>query len=179
MDLIPTRVRTGSRRRSKLVVGPWADAQLEARLMLSADVLTYHNDNARDGLNAAETSLTLRNVNASQFGKLGTLAVDGAVYAQPLYKSKVVIPGGGTHNVVFVATEHDSVYAYDADTHALLWHDSFIDPAHGVTSVPSQDVQTNDLLPEVGITSTPVIDGASNTLYVVDKVKVVAGTRIL
>jgi hypothetical protein len=151
--------------------------RLESRLMPSADVLTYHNDNMRTGLNAAETTLNTANVNAAQFGKLAALPVDGAVYAQPLYKANVEIPGQGVHNVVYIATEHDSLYAFDADTQALLWHDSFIDPAHGLTSVPSSDVHTGDLFPEIGITSTPVIDASTGTIYVADKIKLVAGKK--
>jgi hypothetical protein len=103
------------------------------------------------------------------------VAVDAAVYGQPLYKSSVAIPGKGTHNVVFVATENDSVYAYDADSLALLWHDSFINPAAGVTAIPAADVVAGDIGTEVGITGTPVIDPKTNTLYVVDSIKIVTG----
>src|SRR5579863_1578120 len=83
----------------------------------SISVLTYHNDNARDGLNARETTLTPANVNSTQFGKIGFLGVDGLVDAQPLYVGSLSI-GGTTHNVLYVATEHDSVYAFDADSGA-------------------------------------------------------------
>jgi hypothetical protein len=129
----------------------------------------------RTGANPLETTLTPANVNSTTFGKLGQLPVDGQVYAQPLYKSNVTIPGQGTHNVIYVATEHDSVYAFDADNFALLWHDSFINPGAGVTPVPSVDIKSHDLTPEVGITGTPIIDPASKTLYVLDKVKDVSG----
>ncbi|MGH8325068.1 MAG: hypothetical protein ACRETD_14955, partial [Steroidobacteraceae bacterium] len=95
----------------------------------------------------------------------------GYAYAQPLYKSNVSIPGKGTFNVVFVATEHGSLYAFDADTATPLWQASFIDLAAGVTPQPSVDTGTTDIIPEVSITSTPVIDPASNTLYVVAKTK--------
>jgi hypothetical protein len=138
-------------------------------------MLTYHNDNMRTGENLSETILTPSNVDAQEFGKLAQLHVDGAVYAQPLYKANVAIPNRGTHNVLFVATENDSVYAFDADTYALLWHDSFIDPAIGITPVSYQDVGSDDIVPEIGITGTPVIDPATNTLFVVDKVKDIAG----
>src|SRR5438067_4438269 len=83
---------------------------------LAQDVLTYHNTNARNGVNPNERILTLANVNVSTFGKLFTLSVDGKVDAQPLYKAGVDIPGQGIHNLLFVATEHDSVYAFDADS---------------------------------------------------------------
>lgn len=137
-----------------------------------ANVLTYHNDNARTGQNLTETNLTRANVNFSNFGKLGSYAVDGYVYAQPLYVSNLPIPGLGTHNVVFVATQHDTVYAFDADSnkgvnHGLLWQVNL-----GISAAtPNNDFGNRyqpypDIRPEVGITGTPVIDLASGTLYV-------------
>jgi hypothetical protein len=141
---------------------------LERRLVLS-NVTTFRYDNSGVGQNAAETVLTPANVNATTFGKLSTTSVDGQVYAEPLVMNGVNIttgPYAGVHNVVFVATEHDSLYAIDADQGTVLWHDSFINPAAGVTTVPQADVISTDLSPEIGITSTPVIDPATNTLYV-------------
>ena len=107
-------------------------------------------------------------MNAWQFGKLGALKVDGAVYAQPLFVSAVEIPGKGKRDVLFVAAEHDSVYAFDADrpNDAPLWHVSFLDGKRNVTSVHARDVQCPFIQPEVGITSTPVIDLRTGTLYV-------------
>jgi hypothetical protein len=145
---------------------------LERRLMPSVDVLTYHNDNARTGANLSETVLTPANVNPSTFGKLGQVAVDGQVYAQPLIKAGVAFPDGSTHDVVFVATEHDSVHAFDANTLAPLWHASFINPAAGITAVSSAGLKFQNIVPEVGITSTPVIDPATNTLFVVSEVQI-------
>ncbi len=146
---------------------------LESRLLLSVDVLTYHNDNARLGANLNESVLTPANVNAATFGKIGQVAVDGQVYAQPLVKTNVAISGVGTRDVVYVATEHDSVYAFDAKTLAPIWHDSFINPAAGITPEQSTDPDTSDIYPEIGITSTPVIDAATSTMYVVSTVRIV------
>ncbi|MFI5092241.1 MAG: IPT/TIG domain-containing protein, partial [Candidatus Acidiferrales bacterium] len=146
-------------------------------------VLTQRYDSARVGLNANETTLTLSNVNTSTFGKLFSLPVDGYVYAQPLYVPNVTIPANGNHNVVYIATEHDSVYAYDADglQSQPLWTVNLATRScpNGwtCTSVPaSADTATTDLLPEVGITSTPVIDPSTNTLYVVAKTQEVSGS---
>jgi hypothetical protein len=129
------------------------------------DVITYKNDVARTGQNLTETTLTLTNVTATSFGLLRTLATDGKVDAQPLYLSALTI-GGAAHNVAFVATENDSVYAFDTDSGAVLWQKSLL--ASG--EMPSDDRGCNQVVPIIGITATPVIDrsaGANGIIYVV------------
>jgi PQQ enzyme repeat len=129
------------------------------------DVLTYHNDNARTGQNLNETILNTGNVNVNTFGKLFILPADGKVDAEPLYVSNLSM-NTGTHNVVFVATEHDSVYAYDADNGELLWSVTMLGPGE----TPSDDRDCSELRPEIGVTATPVIDrssGPHGTIYVV------------
>ena len=124
----------------------------------SVAVLTYHNDDVRDGVNANETILNPSNVNVQQFGKLAALAVDGQVYAQPLYLPNLPI-GGVMHNVVFVATENDTVYAFDANAYTTLWQHHL--------AAPPQNNDVEGIKPLLGITSTPVIDATTNTMYVV------------
>ncbi len=145
------------------------------------NVLTWRYDNTHQGQNTQETVLTPTNVNTNTFGKLFSQTVDGQVYAQPLYVANLTI-NGATHNVIFIADEHDSVYAFDADSNggtnsAPLWQASMISTAHGAasgaTTVPYTDVQggVGDIHPEIGITSTPVIDLTTNTLFVLAKSK--------
>ena len=119
----------------------------------NVQVLTYHNDIARTGQNLAETILTPANVNSTNFGKVGNLSVDAAVDAEPLYAPALTI-GGSQHNVVFVVTENDSVYAFDADTFTQLWHVS----ALGANETASDSRNCGQVTPIIGITSTPVID---------------------
>jgi hypothetical protein len=134
-------------------------------------ILTQHYDNARTGQNTNETILNPTNVNSTTFGKLLALGVDGQVYAQPLYLTGVAIPGQGTHNVLYVATEHDSAYAFDADAGgAPLWKVTFL--VNGATTLSTSDVgNTQDINPEIGITGTPAIDSSTKTLYVVANTK--------
>jgi len=129
----------------------------------TVDVLTSHNDLSRDGANTNETILTPANVNPNQFGKIVGYGVDGQVYAQPLVVSDFSI-GGATHDVLYVATEHDSVYAFDADnqTGTPYWSESLLGPGQTTVSANSG----LGISPEVGITSTPVIDRGNNVMYV-------------
>jgi hypothetical protein len=145
------------------------------------NVLTYHNDNTRQGANTNEVLLTLANVNVSTFGRIITYPVDGYIYTQPLYVANLAIPGRGTHNAVFVATEHNSVYAFDGDgiggtNGGLLWFTNL-----GTSALSDNHEfgdrynggQYTDIVPEVGITGTPVIDLPTGTLYVDVRTRVV------
>jgi hypothetical protein len=139
-------------------------------LSAQTPILTQHYDIARTGQNTSETVLTPANVTSTSFGKLFSLTVDGFVYAQPLYVSALAIPGNGTHNVLYVATEHDSLYAFDADNGSSLWQVSFL--TNGATTLSTSDVgDTQDINPEIGITGTPTIDATTNTIYVVVNTK--------
>jgi len=138
------------------------------------NVLTEHNDNARSGQNLQETILTTGNVNSSTFGKLFTIVVDGKVDAQPLYVASVAIRDSGFHNVLYVVTEHGSAYAFDADSGEQLWHRSML----AANESSSDDRGCGQIVPEIGITSTPVIDlhvGAHGTMYVVAMSKDASG----
>jgi len=133
------------------------------------DVVTYKYDVMRTGQNLTESTLTPANVASATFGKLRNLMVDGLVDAQPLYLSKLTV-ANATHNVVFIATEHDSVYAFDADTGATLWEVSLI----GTGETTSDDRGCSQVTPEIGVTSTPVIDrnaGIDGTIFVVAMTK--------
>jgi hypothetical protein len=139
-------------------------------------VSTEHYDNFRSGQNLNEVILTPATVASPNFQKLFSIPVDGYIYAQPLYVGGMAVPGKGTHNVLYVATEHDSVYALDADSNtgqdsAPLWQTSFLNPSRGITTVSAIDFSCNNLEPEVGITSTPVIDLSTSTIYVVAETK--------
>ncbi len=132
----------------------------------STDVLTYHNDIARTGQNLNETVLTTGNVTSAKFGKVGFFSVDGLVDAQPLYASSVAVPGNGTHNLLIAATEHGSVYAFDADSGTTIWHTSMLKAGETTSDKRGCD----QVAPEIGVTSTPVIDrtrGTNGAVYVV------------
>lgn len=145
-------------------------------------IYSWRNDSGLTGQNRQETALTPATVTPAKFGKLFACGVDGYVYAQPLYVPNVTIPGAGTHNVIYAATEHDSVYAFDADANPCqppLWQASFLDPTAGATTVPSTDVGTTDITPEIGITGTPVIDPATGILYVSAETKEISGSSFV
>jgi hypothetical protein len=160
---------------------------LEARLVASTNITAYHQPSPVSnpastigaGVNSNETVLTPANVNSTSFGKLFSTAVDGQVYAEPLYLESVNItvgPNQGPHNVVFIATQHDSLYAIDANSGTILWHDALLTAEHGgtVTSVPNSAVGSSDISPEIGITATPVIDPSTGTIFVEAKSQEVA-----
>jgi len=137
------------------------------------DVVTYHNDNARTGQNLTESVLTPSNVNSSMFGKLANFSVDGKVDAQPLSLTNMNV-SGATRNVLYVATEHDTVYAFDADSGTVLWQKSML----GSGETTSDDHGCGQVTPEIGITSTPVIDKSSGTIYVVAMSKASSGSYV-
>jgi sugar lactone lactonase YvrE len=138
-------------------------------------VLTQHNDNGRTGQNLSETTLTPQNVSSATFGKVFSYTVDGQVYSQPLYVPNVSVQGQGTHNVIYVETQNDSLYAFDADglSPTALWQVSFINPAQGITPVSCLTDGNTDIscgvYPMYGINSTPVIDPSTNTMYLVTR----------
>jgi hypothetical protein len=151
---------------SVLGVFVFRDAMVVAAAPAFNGVLTYHNDNMRTGRNTSETVLLPKKVNSLKFGKLFVISTDGRVDAQPLYVPNVSIPSNGTHNVLFVASEHGTVYGFDADSGTTLWHISTL--AAGES--PSDTRNCGQVSPEIGVTSTPVIDptvGPHGTIYVV------------
>jgi hypothetical protein len=137
------------------------------------NVLTWHNDNSRTGQILNETTLTTANVNSAQFGKKFSFTVDQQIYAQPLFVSNVTIPNKGKHNVVYVATENDSVYAFDgaSSPKTPLWHVNFTNAGQGITAVPCGDNGGCAISTVIGITGTPVIDPTSKTMYLVSFTK--------
>ena len=144
-----------------------------------AGVFTYQNDNQRTGQDNSEIALIPASVNHATFGKLFNFSIDGYVRNQPLYMANVMIPGQGYHNLVFIATEHDSVYAFDADglQTTPIWHVNFTDPANGITTIPNSAFLSfcnYCTQPEFGITATPVIDPSTNTIYVEARTQVVS-----
>ncbi len=153
---------------------------LEDRRLLSSNVLSFHNDLLRTGDNLTESILTPANVQPGSFGQRFSYPVDGQVYAQPLYVANVTLPDGSVHNIVYVATEHDSLYAFDADDpttggNGVLWHTSYIDPANGINPASSTDIRCGQIAPEVGITDTPAIDPNTGIMYFVTETEDTSG----
>jgi hypothetical protein len=133
---------------------------------------TWHNDTSRTGQNLQETILTPSNVNSTTFGKIFSYPVDGDIFGQPLFVYNVTIPNKGTFNVVYVVTENDSVYAFDANgvNTGPLWQDVFINPSKGITPIPCKDTGSDPHCPYetvIGISGTPVIDLSRGTMYLV------------
>lgn len=133
-----------------------------------ADVSTYHVNNLRTGWNQYEYALTQANVGSAQFTQLMNLPVDGDVYAEPLFLRNEMI-NGVSHDVLLVATENDSLYAFDAESGALLWMRNFTNPSAGLTAMPSSFVSCHNVWPTVGITGTPVVERSLDAIFVVDK----------
>src|ERR1035438_3115253 len=155
-------------------------ASLLAQTPTPVPVLTWRYDLTHEGQNTNETALTPANVNVNSFGKLFAVAVDSTVYSQPLYVPGLTMSDGLVHNVLFVATENDSIYAYDADSSGgananPIWQVSLLTAAHGAgagaTAVPWEDTGSPDVAPTIGITGTGTINPATNTLYVVANTK--------
>jgi hypothetical protein len=139
----------------------WSMSFVQAQM---TDVLTFHNDSARTGQALNEQILNPSNVNSNQFGQLWELPTDGKVFAEPLYAAGISIPGKGIHNVLFVVTENDSAYAFDADSTNMLWHAQLLGPGE----IPYQ-TDSCTILPQIGITATPVIDrqlGSNGTIFI-------------
>ncbi len=151
-------------------------ATIPAVITSYSGTFVYHNDNGRTGQNLEETVLTTGNVNPTQFGRLFSYPVDGQIYAEPLYVQAVNIPGQGTHNVTYVVTQNDTVYAFDADgiTTTPLWKVSFL--TNGAQALSTSDIGgCLNISPQVGITSTPVINPQTNIMYVLARTKTVSG----
>jgi len=178
VSIFPKRLRGGKRPLGIAVFLCLWCSSFSVNVFAQSNVLTQHNDNTRSGLNPNETFLTPSNVNPATFGTILSRPVDGMIAAQPLYVSNVSIPGQGLHNVVFVTTLHDSVYAFDADNAtgsnaSPLWQTSFLNPAAGISTEPPTNLgcTSTTFITEMGILSTPVIDAASQTIYVLAKTK--------
>jgi len=172
----------GSYTISAKVIGSSVKGTAKAYVTNYAGVFTYQNNSQRTGQNTSEIALTPANVNQTTFGKLFTYTLDGYVRAQPLYMANLLIPGQGYHNLTFVATEHNSVFAFDADglQTTPIWQVSFNNAAEGISAIPSSTFasycQYCTFQPEWGITATPVIDPTTNTIYVEARTQQVSGS---
>lgn len=165
---------------ASLQANPSAIGSAQVEVTNFAGVFTWRNDNLRSGVNEQEVALAPSTVSSATFGKLFSCPLDGYAYAQPLYAANVAIPGNGTHNVVFVATEMDSVFAFDADANPCLqlWKTSLIPAGSEAIPTPNLDITSSDIAPFLGITGTPVIDMNSSTLYVVAKTRSIGSNSV-
>ncbi len=166
-----------------LIANPSASGSAQVAVTDLAGMFTWRNDNSRTGQNQKEFALTPATVTSSTFGRLFSCLLDGNAYAQPLYVANLAIPGSGIHNVVIVATEKDSVFAFDADANANpcvpLWQTSLVPTGEEAVPSPNADITSADIFPFIGITGTPVIDPRSSTLYVVAKTRTIPTTTNL
>ena len=165
--------------KASLIANPNAVGTAQVEVTDFPGTLTWRNDNARSGVNSKELALAPSTVNSSTFGKLFSCSIDGYAYAQPLYVPNLAIPGKGTHNVIFVANEKDSVFAFDADANlnpcVPLWKTSLIpDDESQAIAFPNLIMTGTDIVPLVGITGTPVIDPGASALYVVASTQTIA-----
>jgi hypothetical protein len=175
----PPSVPGGYTVKASLIANPNAVGTAQVEVTDFPGTFTWRNDNARSGVNSKELALAPSTVNSSTFGKLFSCSIDGYAYAQPLYFSNLAIPGKGTHNVIFVATEKDSVFAFDADANlnpcVPLWKTSLIpDDESQAIAFPNLVMTGTDIVPFVGITGTPVIDPSASALYVVASTQTIA-----
>jgi hypothetical protein len=158
-----------------LIANPSAIGSAQVVVTDLVGTFTWRNDNSRSGQNQSELALAPVTVSSSTFGKLFSCPLDGYAYAQPLYVANLAVPGSGTRNVVIVATEKDTVFAFDADANASpcvpLWQRSLVPVGEEAVPAPNAEIGSDDISPFIGITGTPVIDPSSSTLYVVAKTR--------
>ena len=172
----PPNISGGYTITASLLANPNATGSATVEVTDFAGTLTWRNDNSRSGVNSKELALAPATVSSSTFGKLFSCPIDGYAYAQPLYVPSLTIQGNGTHNVIFVATEKDFVYAFDADTNpcVTLWKTSLIPAGSQAIQTPNLQITSTDIVPFVGITGTPVIGGNTPTLYAVAATQTIA-----
>jgi hypothetical protein len=144
---------------------------------VTVDYTTYHFDAQRDGWNPYESTLNTTNVASGGFGPLFTIPTDAQVYAQPLYVSSLTLPDTTVHNVLYVATTNDTLYAFDADTGATLWQDTFINTKAGINNVTAGNVDNANVYPTIGIVGTPVIDRTADAIFVVTTQRIGSGVN--
>ena len=168
-DFAPPSAAGSHRITAILQANPSAIGLAEVEVTDFPGTLTWRNDNSRSGVNSRELALAPGTVNSSTFGKLFSCPIDGYAYAQPLYVPNLAIPGNGTRNVIFVATEKDSVFAFDADANPCkqLWRTSLIPPGSQPIATPNLNISSTDIAPFIGITGTPAIGVSTSALYVV------------